>query len=320
MKYIYTMLFLFAFFSTNDLFSDEDKSFVERLNESDKFKNSITSEPISNSNSNSNKENEFDLNEIIKKIKKRKFTTDQINYIFDEYMKNIKINKNPIDINTVLLKEIPDNIKHKIFLSRKILFDKIINYSTYAEIKDFLTKINCLTCVNKYPVVGNDYKISIKVSNIVRYNLINTYYIEPEKIKSIKSYAFLESKKEATLFGIDDNITAYCNVSYHEQRNTFIFWHCQIINVNGEKTEIKELKSKKYVVNNPCIPIKSIQGLLSSRRINIGNLDGKFGQKLFFGLIDFQAKNHITPTGKLDKDTCYKLKNIWKENKLKGKL
>lgn len=53
-----------------------------------------------------------------------------------------------------------------------------------------------------------------------------------------------------------------------------------------------------------------MQKKLEYSKVDIGKVDGRFGYKSFFGLMEFQRYNMLNLTGDLDEQTCAKLSQV----------
>lgn len=248
----------------------------------------------------------FDWEKLKEKLVERNFTEEQKIQIFFDYYSKVGRNEDPININHVLAESIPVEIKKKLVTSKKLYFSKNVDIATFVKLRDFALSNNCLECIKKSYLVGNrSLSIRFDVKNIRSFGVYDTYYLIPKEGNN-DLFAFLDTKKDGMKFGINDVIETSCNVTFHEEFKSFMFWHCRLNRVNNELAEsVYDTKlGTSYTLHKTCGSLKQVQKKLSYENHYGGKIDGKFGPKMFFSLLRYNG------TGDLDDRTCEKIDRI----------
>jgi hypothetical protein len=287
------------------------------------------------------KKKQFKIIELEKLLNSKNYTDTQKKSLYIRYIGSRNTKLTTLNISKIISSSLPKNIKASL-----IKKNNQFKHTSYLSINEINTIYNWLKrndfeeYIKELYFIGknNNLKVNLKVKKMLEYSILDTYLIYPmlknikyksskmnlpmkkyRNIVSIKNYFFLEEKKENIFFAQNDNITLNCkNISYHKKEDSTIFWKCNLISVNNEipGENQKELLQELTDVNTNshkkelCIPMKDLQKKLNYMNINVGDPDGKFGHKTFFGLRQFQSHYDLKLTGDLDEETCSQLNKI----------
>ena len=271
----------------------------------------------------------FDLKELENLLSAKKYSDSVKMKLYNGYM-NIRSTKGvAMSLMRLIQSSIPPDAKKLLIRNNNFDYPKNLRVDDIAEIYSWARKNNCSKCLENIYFVGKndaDIIVTLTVKKMIEHNIKNSYLLLPMQPKpDIRNneidkviYFFMEDKMSSIFFVENDEITVKCkNTSYHRNEGAMIFWSCGLVYVNGnspvhENELLKELRMGGLVHEKRklCVPIIEMQKKLEYSKINIGKVDGRFGYKSFFGLMEFQRNNMLNLTGDLDERTCAKLSQV----------